>query len=124
MFGKIFLILCVLFFSSLSSNAYYDMTTPVEGNSIANDVLQFSVIEKIYQTLSPKMPTCSDFTIKNTQVLHYPYDVKKKKNRYVKGYWKELWTVDTCGIYKQVPVTFYIEKNSTNFEIDKYFLPE
>lgn len=124
MHKKIVLTLFILVFIGLPSDSYYDMTTPVEGSSIANDVLQFNVIEKIYQTLSPKLPTCSDYKIKNTQVLHYPYDVKKKKNKYVEGYWKELWTVDACGQYKQLPVTFYIKKNYTNFEIDKYFLQE
>lgn len=104
--------------------SYYDMSTPVEGNSIANNSLQFSVVKSIYKNLSIKIPTCSDFTIKDTQVIHFPYDVKKKKGKIVKGYWKELWTVDVCGKYKQVPVTFYINKKKTTFDIDSYFLPD
>ena len=104
------------------ANSYYDMSTPVEGESIANDALQFNVIEKIYTTLSPYNPTCSDFKIKNTQILHYPYDVKKKNNKYIKGYWKELWTIDVCGKSTQIPITFYIDKKKTTFNIDEYFL--
>lgn len=100
------------------------MSTPVEGNSIANDTLQYEVVKKIYENLSVKIPTCSDFNIKTTQVLHYPYDVKKKNNKYISGYWKELWTVDTCKKYTQIPVTFYIHRKNTTFVIDNFFLPE
>lgn len=118
-----YIILLLFFFSSLSAGAYYNMSTPVEGDSIANDTLQFEVIKKMYEVLSPKVPTCFDFSIKNTQVMHLPYDVKKKKGKIVKGYWKELWTVDCCGISKQVPVTFYITPSKTEYKIDDYFLP-
>ena len=120
---NIAVLILLLLISPLIASAHYDMSTPVEGNSIADDLLQFSVTKKIYETLSPKVPTCYDFSIKNTQVLHFPYDVKKKKGKIVKGYWKELWSVDCCGSYKQVPVTFYIHQNNTEFKIDDYFLP-
>ena len=101
--------------------SYYDMSTPVEGESIANNTLQFEVMKKIYQTVSLNTPACSDFTIKNTQLIHYPYDVKKKDNKFIKGYWKELWSVNACGNIKQIPINFYIKKNKTIFYIDNYF---
>lgn len=121
---KIFFSLVVLFLSGLQSYSYFDMSTPVEGNSIANDSLQYEVVKKIYETISVKIPTCSNFNIKTTQVLHYPYDTKKKNNEYISGYWKELWTIDTCNKYTQIPVTFHIHKNKTTFVIDKFFLSE
>lgn len=124
MYKKITLGIFLLFISAIQVSAYYDMSTPVEGNSIANDELQYEVIKKIYETISIKIPTCSNFNIKTTQVLHYPYDAKKKNNEYVSGYWKELWTIDTCNKYTQIPVTFHIHKNKTTFVIDKFFLSE
>lgn len=118
----ILLILCFLV-TTLSVNAHYDMNTPVEGDSIANDELQFLVIKSLYKTLAPQTAACSDFSIYNTQLLHYPYDVKKdKRGNYVKGYWKELWTVNACGTKRQFPVTFNIKKKKTTFQIDSYFL--
>lgn len=120
---KLICILTVIFISTLQCNAHYDMTTPVEGASLANDELQFLVIKSLYKTLGPRTPTCSDFSIYNTQLLHYPYDVKKDKHgKYIKGYWKELWTVNACGEKSQFPVTFTIKKKNTTFLIDSYFL--
>ena len=104
------------------ANSYYDMSTPVEGESIANDALQKKVIGKIYKEISPQMLTCSNFSIENTQILHYPYDIKKKKNKIIKGYWKELWTLNACNEIRQIPITFYIDYNNTTFNIDEYFL--
>ncbi len=119
---KICLSVITVFFSSLGVNAHYNMNTPVEGASIANDILQFNVMKRIYENLSVKNPSCYAYSIKNTQVLHYPYDVKKKNNKYVKGYWQELWTVDVCGSYMQIPVLFYINGDKTDFKIDESFL--
>ncbi len=107
-----------MLFMTVSAEARYDMNTPVEGDSIANDTLQFNVINQLYKKLSVLNSTCYDYSIKNTQLLHYPYDVKKKNNKYVKGYWKELWTVDICGSYVQIPITFYINEKETEFKID------
>ena len=69
MLKKIILLLLIQITFIPFAKSYYDMSTPVEGESIANDALQFNVIEKIYTTLSPYNPTCSDFKIKNTQIL-------------------------------------------------------
>jgi hypothetical protein len=117
MIKQIFLLIVIFLFTSSSSFAYFDISTPVEGNSIANDTLQFQVIKSIYENLSKHNSTCSDFKIKTTQVLHEPYDVKKKNNKYVKGYWNELWSVDVCGVTKQLPVTFYIKNQTTTFKV-------
>jgi len=119
---KYVLIPFLLIITSLTAGAHYDMSTPVEGDSIANDSLQFEVIKKMYKILSPRVPTCYDFSIKNTQVIHYPYDVKKKQGKIIKGFWKELWTVNCCDMYKQVPVTFYISPKTTQFKIDENFI--
>lgn len=121
---KILVLLVTIFLSGIKSYSYFDMSTPVEGNSIASDSLQYEVVKKIYETISVKIPTCSNFNIKTTQVLHYPYDAKKKNDKYISGYWKELWTIDTCNKYTQIPITFYIHKNKTTFSIDKFFLSE
>ena len=117
---KLLLIAFIFFVSACNQGlAHYDLSVPVEGGTIANNELQFLVIQKAYKILAPKVPTCSDFHISNTQILHYPYDVKKnKKGQYIKGYWEELWTVNACGSSKQLPVTFYIKKRATQFQID------
>ena len=120
---KLFIIIFCTIFICLKANAHYDMNTPVEGASIANNELQFQVIKTLYKAVAPTATTCTDYSIYNTQLLHYPYDVKKdKRGNYVKGYWKELWTVDTCGTKRQFPVTFTIKKKKTNYQIDSYFL--
>ena len=117
---KLFPIVFIFIISAYNQAiAHYDLSVPVEGESIANNELQFLVIQKAYKILAPKVPTCSDFHISNTQILHYPYDVKKnKKGQYIKGYWEELWTVNACGKSKQLPITFFIKKKATQFQID------
>lgn len=105
-----------------SAYAHFDMTTPVEGNSIATDNLQTEVLEDVYELVFPLDSKCTDYKVKDTQIIHYPYDVKKKKGRYVKGYWKELWSVDYCGSVVQVPITFYIKGKKTKYNIDTNFL--
>ena len=119
---KILLIITIFLLVNIPSNSYFDISTPVEGESIANDALQKKVIEKIYKEISPQISTCSNFSIENTQILHYPYDIKKKKNKIIKGYWKELWTLNACNEIRQIPITFYIDYNNTTFNIDEYFL--
>ena len=79
-------------------------------------------IEDLYQIVYPLAPTCTDYSVKDTQVVHFPYDVKKKKGKYVKGYWKELWSVDYCGNVIQIPVTFFINGKKTIYNIDTSFL--
>ena len=119
---KKFLISILFIFSVQSAYAHFDMTTPVEGKSIATNDLQFSVIEDLYELVYPLSPTCTNYKIKDTQIIHYPYDVKKKKGKYVKGYWKELWAVDFCGSVLQIPITFYIKGKKTKYNIDTNFL--
>lgn len=117
-----FLFLILFLFVGQSSFAYFDMSTPVEGNSIATDDLQYKVLEDMYELVYPLNPICTHYKVKNTQIIHYPYDVKKKKGKYVKGYWKELWSIDYCGSSVQIPITFYIKKKKTTYFIDKNFL--
>ncbi len=113
------ILIIMMFFTSISVSAQYDMSVPVEGESIANDVLQFNVVKELYKKLSVLNPVCYNFSIKNTQLIHYPYDVKKKNNKYISGYWKELWTVDICGSNLQFPITFYINDKAADFKIDE-----
>ncbi len=123
MIKKLIILFSIIFGTINCSYAYYDMSVPVEGGTIANEELQFEVIHKLYKTLSPVNPKCSDFKISNTQLLHYPYDAKKdRKGNYIKGYWKELWSVDICGNIIQLPVTFYIKRRHTEFETEKFLL--
>lgn len=96
----------------------YDMNLPLPGNSIANDKLQFEVVNDIYERSIKKYPACTDYKIINTQIVHYPYDVKKKKGKYISGYWKEMWSVKACDRVFQVPLTFYLNKKKTTYVID------
>lgn len=119
---KKFLLIFSILVIGCCSHAYYDMSTPIEGNSIATNDLQFEIVNDLYKRISKKMSTCTDYTIKNSQIVHFPYDVKKKNGKYVSGYWKELWSIDACGTVMQAPITFYINKKSTIYKIDKNFL--
>ena len=96
----------------------YDLSVPLEGNSIANDTLQFNTAKEIYKRLYSLYPACLHYSVSDTQIVHYPYDVKKKKDKFYSGYWKELWSIDACGYIIQVPVTFYMKKGITTFHID------
>ncbi len=99
----------------------YDMKLPVEGNSIANDALQFDIMKNLYKELSAKYPSCYNFSISNTQIVQFPYDVKIKNGNYVKGYWKELWTIDACSQKVQVPISYTINKASSSYKIESNF---
>ena len=70
---KKFLFLFILIFFAQSAFAHFDMMTPVEGNSIATNDLQFLVLEDLYELVYPLSPTCTDYKIKDTQIIHYPY---------------------------------------------------
>lgn len=94
------------------------MSTPLEGNSIASDSLQKTVLSEIYPIVLKKSPNCTHFQISDTQLLHYPYDVKKKNGKYISGYWKELWTVNYCDKKMQIPITFTIKKNKTYYNVE------
>ena len=119
---KQFLFIILIFFIGQVSFAHFDMSTPVEGESIASDDLQFEVIEDLYKLVYPLSPSCTDYCIKHTQIIHMPFDVKKKKGKYVQGYWKELWSVNYCENTIQIPITFIIKGKKTKYIIDKSFL--
>ncbi len=120
MLKRLFTIFIMLFVSADISNAVeYDFNLPLSGDSIANDTLQYNVLKQIYSDSIKEYPACTDFKIKNTQIVHYPYDVVKKKDKYIKGYWKEIWTLNACNSTFQVPLTFIIHKNNTDFIIEK-----
>lgn len=115
-------IILTLFAFIIGITAYargYDFNFPLPGNSIANDVLQYNVLKKVYFDSIKDYPLCSDFKVTDTQLIHPPYDVVKKKDKYIKGYWKEIWTFDACSDKFQVPLIFYIKKSGTEFYIDK-----
>ncbi len=97
----------------------YDMSVPLNGDSIASDSLQFIIVKDIYSKLSKKLPDCYDYYVSNTQLIHYPYDVVKKKNgKYKSGYWKEMWSVSACGRVIQYPITFYIKGDTADYLIE------
>lgn len=118
---KVFLITFLLIVCPCVFAKGYEMKLPVEGNSIANDALQFNVMTEIYKYLSLKNPSCYDYSIFDTQIIQYPYEVKKKDGVYKKGYWKELWTIDVCKHKVQVPVSYSIKKSGTAFKIENKF---
>ena len=123
------ILILILFFLFISDIAFskaniYDMSVPLEGKSIASDKLQQKVLMEVYPIAASYNPACTDFKVSDTQLLHYPYDTVKKKGRYVKGYWKELWTVDYCSQKLQLPITFTIGKKKTTFFIERNMLPE
>lgn len=97
---------------------HYHFKLPLEGNSVANNQLQFNATNKIYSLVSKKYPTCNDFSITDTQILHYPYNSKTKDGKYTDGYWKELWTCNVCENKIQIPITFYIKKSKTTFVLE------
>lgn len=112
------IVFCLIVTASISYARGFDLNFPLNGNSIASDKLQFKIVKKIYRNAAQNYPACTNFSIKDTQIVHYPYDVVKKDGKFVSGYWKEIWTVNACEEYYQVPLTFYIKKNGTDFLID------
>lgn len=113
-------LICLLFLLLFCQVSYaYDMSLPLEGQSIANDSLQYEVLNVIYPITAKLNPLCTEHKVTNTQVIHYPYNVKKKNKKFISGYWKELWSVNYCGETVQIPVTFEIKKNKTLFHIEK-----
>ena len=119
MIKNILIVFIIMLSGCLSYAQGYDMSVPIEGNSIANDTLQSKVLKDIYSITSKLNPVCLNHKVIDTQVLHYPYNVVKKDNKYIKGYWKELWTVDYCGEKVQIPVTFTINKKKTYYTVDE-----
>lgn len=116
---KILSIITILIMTaSISYARGYDMNFPLPGESIANDSLQFEVVKDLYKTSAKKYPACLNFNISNTQIVHYPHDVVKKKGKFVSGYWKEIWSVKACDNVYQVPLTFYITKKRVKYAVD------
>lgn len=113
----IFLIVFVMF-ATVSYARGFDFNLPLHGDSIASDKLQFKILKKIYKNAAQNYPACTNFNISDTQIVHYPYDVVKKDGKFISGYWKEIWTVDACDTFYQIPLTFYIRKKGTDFVID------
>lgn len=113
-----FLVLFMLITAGISYARGYDMNFPLPGESIANDNLQYLVVQDIYKRSAKKYPACLNYNVTNTQIVHYPYDVVKKKGKFVSGYWKEIWSVQACENVFQVPLTFYIKKKRTIYQLD------
>ncbi len=116
---KFLYIILLLFVTSGASFARgYDMNFPLPGESIANDRLQFEVVQDLYKEAAKKYPACLNFNVSNTQIVHYPHDVVKKKGKFVSGYWKEIWSVKACDNVYQVPLTFYIKKKTVKYAVE------
>ncbi len=118
MMKKVIIILLIILTAQSAFAKGYDMSVPLEGDSIASDDLQTQVLKELYSIISKKNAYCFDYSIKNTQLLQYPYDVKKKNGKYIKGYWKELWSVNMCEKNIQVPVNFEIKGKNTVFNFE------
>jgi len=117
--NKLIIVIFILVITTgISFARGYDFNLPLPGESIANDKLQFNVVKELYEITSKKYPACLNYNISNTQIIHYPHDVVKKKGKYVSGYWRELWSVKACDSVYQVPVTFTIHKKKTTYHID------
>ena len=125
---KIISLITLIIISVLPTQArIYDLSVPLEGNSIVSDKLQFEMATELISDMTKVMPSCTEVKIEDTQIVHYPYDTKTKNGRYVKGYWKELWTINACNTKVQMPITFYIKKNKIKYvyqnKIDKTMFP-
>ena len=99
--------------------SYFDVTLPVHGDTITNKTLQYQIMNELFEISGKQRSTCTHHKISNTQIIHFPYDVVLKKNKMVKGYWQELWTIDSCGYKKQYPISFTIKKKKVIYKIDK-----
>ena len=120
MIKKIFIF--SLFLIILPAYASFDINTPVNGQTIADEILQFNTMNKIYKILSAKYPSCSDYSVIETQIVQFPRELKTKNEIFVHGYWKELWTINVCSTKIQVPIDFSIKKNRTEIYINKSLL--
>lgn len=118
---RVLLLFSLIFFSSFVAPAQeiYDISTPLKGQSIASDSLQKKVLKDVYLLVSKHNSLCTNLKVIDTQLLHFPQNIKIKDGKYVKGNWKELWTVDYCSEKMQIPVTFYINNKDTYYNIDK-----
>lgn len=116
----ILILLSIILFTPFVNAQGYKLNVPLQGTSIATDELQFQIANDIYKKLSKKYPLCYDYKIQDTQIVHFPYDVKKKKDKYIAGYWKEIWTADVCNTKIQIPLTFYITKKKTLYRFDNF----
>lgn len=108
-----------IFFIGLSSFAHFDVKTPVSGDSILSDDVQFELLKELYNHISPKKPLCSHISIKDTQVIQFPTDVKMKNGKYIKANWKEMWSIQACDEIIQIPVSFSLNKKKTKYYYDK-----
>ena len=125
---KLISLLTISIFLILPTEArIYDLSVPLEGNSIVSDQLQFQMATELISDMTKVMPSCTEICIEDTQIVHYPYDTKTKNGRYLKGYWKEIWTINACNTKVQMPITFRIKKNKIKYEyqnkIDKTMFP-
>lgn len=118
------LILSLLVKLPAYANVSYDFTLPLKGNSIASDDVQYKVSSELFSSASVMYPTCTSFKVANTKVIYYPKNVKRKNGKIIKADWSELWTLQSCDIKVQVPVTFYINKTKTNYIFEYPLSPE
>lgn len=124
---KISLLLFIIFISGMKGYSFgYDYDLPVKGESLANNTLQSYIVKDLYKVMIKKYPSCYDFKVEDTQVLRYPYDMKKdkKSGRYIEGFWQEFWTFNACERKIQIPLSFKITKKNTEYFYDKGLLPE
>ena len=96
----------------------YNMRVPLPGASKASTKLQTDALLSVYTAASIKAPNCNKFSIYDTAILRQPYDLIKKDDKFVSGFWEEQWAVRACGQNVYVPIEFIIEPEGTTFVIE------
>lgn len=88
------------------------------GNSIANEKLQRDTMMPVAVVVKNLNPKCSQNSVVNTKVTQSPQGIEMKNGQPVKGYWSELWTVNSCSYKVYVPITFILDETGCTYSIN------
>lgn len=117
---RLYFTLFIVIFASLSvwAEPKFDIEIPLPGESIASKQLQYDTLFAVLPCAGRYNKKCQSFSILDTKLVHNIKDGVIKDNRYVEGYWQEIWTVKRCSQQVDVPITFVLDgKGGTYYQV-------
>ena len=102
----------------VSAESYLKTRIPLEGDTILPLNMQAPVLGVVYSKIAKITPSCKDILLTNTSVLQQKKNVAfNNYGKEIAGDWKELWSVNACGINYSVPIDFSTQKSGVKYNV-------
>ena len=116
---SLLLVFYLLSFSYAYAKPKFDITLPLKGETQASIRLQYDTLMAVIASASLFNTRCNSYSIVDTKLVHGIKDAKIKDNKYIEGYWEELWIMNRCSQQIAIPILFTLDgKGGTYYQIN------